>query len=210
MKIKLSGNAFRAAMNVAAKDDIRFYLGGFYLDQENNKIVSADSHRLITVPFVVEDAGEPTGYAYCSHPSDGGERVGEVKKANLIFDLPAKAPPKNGSVKIDTGDTNGNETIATLYYFDARGNNVGRYQVGVIDAKFPEYESVIPKNTGGKPAAIGFNACYLWDVLKEAKKNSGVQLEFSPGKSAATGPMKVTVDDPEFADVLYVLMPIRF
>lgn len=203
MQVQLNANVFRAVVNVSAKDDIREYLCGFYLDVPEGKVVSTDGHRLISVPYQLISGESPTGIA-CVNPD--GSKTGEFNAANNIYSRPPKLPPKGGTVLIDTGETGDNQ--ATLTYFDKRGLQSGRFIVERIEGTYPDYLQIIPTVFGGKPEAIGFNAGYLWDIMKEAKKGAACRFDFVPD-SPERSQIKVTVGDSDFADAVIVLMPMR-
>ena len=53
--VKIKGNYFNALLANVAKNDVRYYLDGIYLDHEEGVMVATDGHAMTWVPFDTTD-----------------------------------------------------------------------------------------------------------------------------------------------------------
>ena len=126
----ITGREFRALMANAAKNDVRYYLAGFFVDTANNTLVSTDGHAMLLVPFTPPADCEPRIYSF--------DAVKIPKSAEIV------------TIDMDAH---------TLSAVSKSGKVVTTAVLAVIDGKYPDWQSVTPSDDeiDSGPAAFGFN-----------------------------------------------------
>jgi len=179
MKIKLSGNQLRATMINAAIKDERYYLNGVFFDLDNNKLVATNGHHM-----------------YISHISCDYEN--DTKENHTIFIIRRfKVATGVTDATIDYSDDDNNVTVELHY----KNGDVTSQMLKPIDAKYPNYQKVIPKNHTQVKESY-FNASYLALIEKTYGKNTSVKLTYF----GIDEPITVQQSD---SDDMLVIMPLR-
>lgn len=178
----------RALVLFAAKQDIRYYLNGVYVEKHANtaRLVTTDGHRLCVAS--VTPAEGDTGHGSAIIPR---EFFDAVKRGKHGFALVLEVQESGGA----TGAHDGNPFV--LRDFDAR-DSMGK----TIEGRFPDWSKVTPAKVSGEPAH--FNPDYLADFKKAAEilgDKSGCFPFGYNGGSAAIAQLR--------SDVIGVLMPMR-
>ena len=124
--VNIPARAFAAALKCAAKNDVRYYLNGVYLDFPKGRIVATNGH----IMFVgqIETATLPP--VIVPRELVEGALRSLTKRARETFDI---------AISID-GDA---ITLTTA------GNS---FSGNRIDGRFPEYERVVPLKVSGELA----------------------------------------------------------
>lgn len=171
-----------AALIVAPKDDIRHYLVGVCFDVRGDRVltVATDGHRILLArggEVTVPDAEEKRNEFIV--PRDALEDViRKVKGGTSVF------------VQIDGDSVKLVSTARTI-------------TSALTDARFPDWRSVVPKETDGTPAQ--YSPIYISEFHRISKifgRNGMINVSYN-GLSAAL------ITFPDTSEVIGVLMPYR-
>lgn len=164
----ISGQAMRAAMACAAKNDTRRYLNGVFLDAKRGVIVSTNSHHLYQHDLESFGSNE----SVILQPVKVGARVQRVIVRLLL----------GGQAEMILIDKDGNEK---------------KDVIGIINADYPDVARLVPNGRSEKGVdQIGFNAVYL-ALINKVFPRQRVALTFQGATGATvirevlpTGPSK--------------------
>lgn len=182
--IKLPAAIVKAACLFQAKDDVRQYITGIYLDKKGHA-VATNGHALIKIDYKpLQDLKESLIIR-----TNGTKLPKKAKELEFVF-----FDDDSGVVRM----TNGHGT---------RMDDVRSFSV--ITGKFPDYERVIPKGDLIPVDEIGINPNYM-NVVSIAQSELGgkfqcIKIELR-GKSAATLMRLTTLEYPALA----IIMPMGF
>lgn len=178
-QIQFAASKLRGALCCSAKGDVRFYLNAVYLDAAKGRLVSTNGHTLFVAQVCTGDF------------------------PNIIIprepiDLAMKALGRKGIERTDVIVRQHDDQTFDLYTV------AGIFQFTPMDARYPEFERVIPRTVTGKLAQ--FDPDLLIDV-RDA-------LRWVSGKHARSGYLEHNGDGPalytdENVDAFCVVMPFR-
>ncbi len=141
MKVIIEPEIFKAICSVAPKDDVRYYLNGFYIDHERLQIVATSGSILVAYPIPLDNL-------------DADKSV--------ILTIPARMPKKSCSqVVIESlGDR------FTVTYLSPTGQDT--QLVDPVDGTYPDYaRMLVDKNRTATPiSAVSFNPLLITPVCK--------------------------------------------
>jgi DNA polymerase-3 subunit beta len=142
MQFSIKQSQLKAMLNLAAKQDIRFYLCGVFVEfnQTTTRLIATDGHKLGVLNYPSQD-NQGAGSLIIPR-----EVIENLPKATRSFDpeLTITSEDKEGFWKISAAGT---QTI-----------------FGQIDGRFPDYRRVCNFKTSGEAAS--FNYEYLVQFLK--------------------------------------------
>jgi len=170
----------KAALAIAPDSDVRYYMNGVCFDFDGKRVltVATDGHRLIVARWYHEDAAVSARAEYIIPRGDLEDAIRKVKgytHVNIEVD--------GASVKIYT-------TARTVLS-------------SLVDAKYPDWRRVVPKETSGTPAQYAPD--YIFDFHRVSRlfsKRGMIYVSYN-GLSPAI------ITFPDTADVVGVLMPYR-
>ncbi len=181
-KVKIPFKYIEAAMLIAPKQDVRYYLNGVFFDEEC--IVVTDGHRLLKIKHSA-DISEP--FIVPCEALDTLRKQLTKKQRESDVRLPAV------DTLLEISDK----------YLECAGK-VAKWQP--VDGTFPEYQRVVPSTNETK-----LHHCFNWNYMADFQKmnaifgggnGSGVSL-YTNGERGAKVEFKA--DDK----ALGVIMPIR-
>lgn len=202
MRVKVKFNHLNAVLAAAASYSERYYLNGFYVDREAERIVGTDGHRLISVPYTVL------------------EPPAESEKPDHIWTFDPKLQktkplPKKGRPEWVIVDTVAKE--AAIYdsdpgeYPDTPCVDLNRREpIYPIDGRYPDYKRVMPNGDASEALeSIAFNPLLVSDIYSALKADAAlftfhgddraISVDFAPGEE---GKQCMPVD--------CVVMPMRW
>jgi len=142
MQFSIKQSQLKAMLNLAAKQDIRYYLNGVFVEfnQQTTRLVATCGHKLGVLNHSSED-NQGAGSLIIPR-----EVIENLPKANKAFDpeLIITSEDKEGFWKINAPG------VQTIF--------------GQIDGKFPDYRRVCNFKTSGE--AANFNYEYMVQFLK--------------------------------------------
>ena len=148
MKIELDYKILQAALIIAPKQDIRYYLNGVSVEQ--GKVIVTDGHRLLVIPY--EYNGDEFKPFIIS---------GEALR-RLHSQLSAKER-RTGLVTIDVAYSEASTDVSMTCY-NAIANNCS------IDGNFPEWRRVVPKDKTNHREDLTPYGIFDWDYMADFKK----------------------------------------
>ncbi len=137
---KLDARQVRCAMNLQAKNDVRYYLNGLLIG--DGKIVATDGHRMAVVDSEEADF-EPIIIQI------RGSLLKSALECEFVF-----LEEDNGIVR--TKGRDGQEQDKVLKFC-------------IVEGKFPNWERVVPTEGKVEASEVGFNIGYLADIHKAAQ-----------------------------------------
>lgn len=164
---ELPVNALAAALICAGDQDVRYYLNGVYLDFPNGRIVATDGHRLFCGAITPAD---------CEPAIVPRKLVEQVLKAH-------KSQGKRDRERFNTLAVSVGEAIGEqgdkLRSLTLAHPAVGFTGTGIsIDATFPDYERVIPREDSEAVNTCGnYDLQYLADAGKALALYAGAENE---------------------------------
>lgn len=205
MKLCVPYKFWEAAMMVAPKDDVRYYLNGVHL--AGNRIEATNGHMLYQAKIRLSDGALQTNNG--SEPFDpvwpdliiqsvGAEPTSSVKNKTVWLHISAVEDANNFNL--------------VIYYVDSMFSVLHIQPASIVDGRFPDANRVIPNGKKAPKEAflIGFNPEYLAmpsKLLRREKEFKGVKMEaYAQNESA-----KIQLCRPasEAEEELLVIMPIR-
>jgi DNA polymerase-3 subunit beta len=177
-----------------SKEETRYYLNGVYIHAKQQKLfaVATDGHRIGRLWLYPQD--ETTSK---EKPIDGD--LGAIIPRTAVEWLGKIKLPKGSDKELVRFDFTDEKVALTLL----PDSHTAVFTL--IDGHYPDYERVIPSKRG--ETEVGFNALYLADIGKAARKlsdaySAGVKLHIG----SPSDPCVVTCDNER---MLYVQMPMR-
>lgn len=169
----------------AGRGDVRFYLNGICLEFRPDvlTVIASDGHRIATMELAVPGNGWTADVIIADY---------DVK---TLLD----------GLKLTTAETvcfMAGEGFEVLTSFG--------HQVKRVDARYPDWRRVIPRELGGSTGPVGMDASYLADAMKAYKpvlgkdRHAGVRLEFGPN-----GVLVITPAREHALRPVLVIMPQR-
>lgn len=182
MQFTIKQSQLKAMLNLAAKQDIRFYLCGVFVEfnQQTTRLVATCGHKL----------------GVLNHPSEDNQGAGSLIIPREVIENLPKAGKFDPELTITSEDKEG------FWKISAAGTQT---IFAEIDGKFPDYRRVCQFTTDG--TAASFNYEYLVQFLKVqhalgGSKGSTLNL-YQNGNSSALVHLEGV---PNFAGVI---MPMR-
>jgi DNA polymerase-3 subunit beta len=188
----IHSKALAAAFTCQAKNDVREYLNGIFLEPVKSggvRAVATNGHTMIMVT-------DPDGT--CEAP------VIVSLESTAVTKMRQKSAEKVGIKKVDD-----NTIIADVH--GVSPNHISN--VRLIDGKYPDWKAVVPKKLPAKSAqTVAFNHLYMRD-FSDAAKHLGAShdtLAFVYG-AANHDPICVLLGKPSYGlQAQGVLMPLRY
>lgn len=149
MKFALPIKAVINAQKCQSKNDVRFYLCGFYVTKE--AVESMNGHYLYQAKL-----------KECELPDYLTHHVGENDlPESLIINMvqQIKDPIKKHGCEYVLFEVVGSDVIATP--INQFGGKIAVYLGQIVDGKFPETKKIIPENVDTDFGEVGVNADYL-------------------------------------------------
>ena len=182
----IPASTLRAAMYFAAKNDVRYYLNGVYLDIPRGRIVSTTGAGL-----------------FCGKlPDDVPRDHAPVIVPREVIETALKALGRKNERTYLVG--------VTLDAGNVRLEVPGCVAAGTcIDAEFPQYERILVRKTSGQTAQFdpdllvaargAINAYTGASVIGHALQHNGDSAAIMPGKNClcVVMPARVTADEAE-------------
>ncbi len=164
-----------------AFQDVRFYLNGLLLEitPDNIKTVATDGHRL----------------AICSMPANTNvtEDTSIIIPRKGVLEITRLLEDSNEEVEVVIG-----ENFIRVIFSDVT------FTSKLVDGKYPNYDSVIPKNTDKQIHAdkTSFKQCLIRTSILSNEKYRGIKLEISSGylKATANNPDHEEAEDEILID----------
>lgn len=182
----------KAALVIAAKSDLRYYLNGVYFQRFKDGVVAVatDGHRMIAL-YSTSEKGEAAPEEF------------EVIVPRESLELMLKASPRVYSVAVFKVEPQEGDKPARITF------PVVGLTCDAIEGKYPDWQRIVPAQ-GGKeellPADLGISAEYLGDYAKVCKAlGRRAAPAISLIKSGEYNAIRVDIGDP---DVVSVVMPI--
>jgi len=178
--------ALTAALTHAAKDDIRYYLNGVYLDAESGRIVATDGHRLLVIP--------------CDAVRDG--KLGVILPRDAVDFVLTTYRKMNKRDRVCCAAvvvTAGPDFELTVRF--ATGQSYG---CKAIDGRFPDYGRIIPRELDGTPGS--YNPEY---ILAASDALASLTGSNHPARVFQNGPDKPCIVQHVNGPALAVVMPMR-
>ena len=197
VSMKLPANYYNALRVAVAKDDVRYYLNGIYVDFENNRWCATNGHRLLTVSF---DAGDNI------IPWTKKDKL-HIK--NIILPITHRKVATECVIDMVLNGESWTITARNI----KNDKEVWAEMLTPIDGKFPDVSRVTPPWPEKDPETVPFaayNPSYVSDVAHElcsANKTFVVARVLSTEKG---GSALVDFRGIERSLVTYVLMPMRW
>lgn len=123
MQLELTKDQIRALLEVAPKNDVRFYLNGACLDADRQLAVATDGHILIAFRVAIEGSGQAIVHT---------DTLSKVAKSFGRCKEPARVETGEGEVTFHV--------------------NRDRISASLTEGTFPDYTRVIPVETCGELA----------------------------------------------------------
>lgn len=181
--MKLDSKIWNSLILCSARNDVRNYLNGFYLDYKNGRVASTDGHRLFVVNNVV------------------GCKSDQYENRILMLDNSFKAPANIAFVDVIDLDDYDDKPVRIDYLNKDDELVMSRYGK-FVDARYPDIDRVLPSGEDVKDIpSIGVNPQYLADVAK-VLNSFGIKVIFNRNDS-------FTIKFPLYPDVQYVVMAMR-
>jgi len=142
MQFTIKQSQLKAMINLASKQDIRFYLCGVFVEfnQTTTRLIATDGHKL----------------GVLNHPSEDNQGAGSlIIPRDVIENLPKATRSFDPELIITSEDKEG------FWKISAAGTQT---IFGQIDGKFPDYRRVCNFKTSGEAAS--FNYEYMVQFLK--------------------------------------------
>lgn len=173
--------AFKLILICCAKNDVRYYLNGFFIDIEKNRLASTDGHRL--------------AYSECI------ASVSDIDKNTTIAITDRKIPKKAKSLVVS-------DDIITYYSEpEGMGDRLGIVPISTVDCKYPDYGKTI-KDFDEKPdmplADVALNFKYLKDMDSVIDSRCALKMAFK-GEGE---PIRITVKTDSESD--FLIMPVVY
>ncbi|APU00328.1 RusA-like Holliday junction resolvase [Ralstonia phage RS-PII-1] len=192
--IRVSARALKAALILAAKGDIRYYLNGVKIEAGTNetRLIATDGH-LLGAFREQQDNGVPLG-----------EEVGFIIPRDVIDGMKlTKAATKTTVLSINVPDDGG------LYELH-NGPMVQRF--AAVDGLFPQYRRVIPAiASDNSPASLNINLLARMgdaiQIFRDYPKFPAMRMD--SGGTTANGLSNCTVIRTDSEDFVGVIMPLR-
>ena len=182
MQFTIKQSQLKAMLNLAAKQDIRFYLCGVFVEfnQTTTRLVATCGHKL----------------GVLNHPSEDNQGAGSlIIPRDVIENLP-KAGKFDPELTISSEDKEG------FWKISAAGTQT---IFGQIDGRFPDYRRVCDFKTSGE--AANFNYEYMVQFLKVQHALSGSKTcTVNLYQNGTSGALVTLAGVDNFAGVI---MPIR-
>lgn len=182
MQFSIKQSQLKAMLNLAAKQDIRFYLCGVFVEfnQVTTRLVATDGHKL----------------GILNHPSEDNQGAGSlIIPREVIENLPKAA--------IDHELAFTSEDKEGFWKINAPGGTQIVFQQ--IEGKFPDYRRVCNFKTNGEAAS--FNYEYMVQFLKVQKALGGSKTNtVNLYQNGTSGALVTLAGVDNFAGVI---MPIR-
>ena len=181
MAITLDANLLQAAVHLAAAKDVRFYLGGVFVE------AFASSTRLVATD------GSVLGVFECDHDN----RVSPGTSSLIIPTATIALLPKTGLVQLERV---GSDPQA----WEAR-HGTGTTRFTAIDGKFPDYRRVMVTEASGEAAFYDIRLLARFDKVAQVLSGKRTVGSGSPVQVWQNGPKKgaaVTIGDYRFAGVI--------
>lgn len=184
MQFTIYQSQLKAMLNLASKQDIRYYLCGVNVVYTSNmtRLIATDGHKLGIFNFTPESEDDNIGAGSLIIPREVIENLPKSKHDPLLV---ITKEDKQGYWKITAAG------IQTIF--------------GQIEGTFPDYARVCAFTTNGEPATYNFE--YLMAFLKTQKELKGskthMPMIYQNGSSAALVRLSGVHD---FAGVI---MPMR-
>lgn len=158
---EMTGQQYRSAVLCSAKNDVRYYLNGIYINFENSGVIATTGSYLYVAPVQA-----------VNHP-DSVEMDDFLKshKQGVIL-VPVKLSVKVDKVEIYlVGKKYNSERFQFLVVTFSNNNELATYTVTNIPGNFPNYQQVMPEplnESHGKvdSRSVSFNGEYLSYVYK--------------------------------------------
>ena len=206
MKIIVRNDHFRALLNTAATEDVRYYLNGFLFDFVEQRLIATDGFALISVP-ILEVIGKPTQKELEQQGTEYGKGKGW-----LLFARPTKPPPKTSTKNPDMDTVEIDTEAMTIEYrrssVNLRADAVLRY----IDGPYPDYKAVMPKSWTEEGRSPELNTMFISRVTSEVVgKAACIRLLWEHQEANALKPLspyKVQMFGA-WQDVEFIVMPCR-
>lgn len=166
MQFTICQSQLKAMLNLASKQDIRFYLCGVNVVYTSNmtRLIATDGHKLGIFNFTPESEDDNIGAGSLIIPREVIENLPKSKHDPLLV---ITKEDKEGYWKITAAG------IQTIF--------------GQIEGTFPDYARVCNFTTNGEPATYNFE--YLMAFLKTQKELKGDKISmpmiYQNGSSAA-------------------------
>jgi DNA polymerase III subunit beta len=179
--ISVQANHFAAAIHSAAKQDIRYYLNGVYVEatEDETRCISTDGYGVIALRADSVNGMGGTNLIDLIVPRDVVERVVKATK---------------GKGQISLQRTDGHWSVVTT---------VGTFPFAPVDGRFPQYRSVIPHSPSGE---LGQFDPELLIRFTKAAKALGFKGSPEITHNGTSGAL-VTLDG--MGEFLGVVMPFR-
>ncbi|MGB6105681.1 MAG: hypothetical protein WBF88_17700 [Pusillimonas sp.] len=184
--IQVSVKALKAASRVSAKYDIRYYLNSVYVEAAGNETVcvATDGHHLVAIR---------------RQASNEVPEATSVIVPNEIVAMLTKGRKKKDAHMIDLVFQDG-KWVAPL-------PTCGHIQFEGIEAKYPHWRGVTPKETSG--VAGNYNTRLLKN-LQDAASDLGASGHYSVSMSQnGEGAALVTCNSLNDFDMVGIIMPYR-
>ena len=181
MQFSIKQSQLKAMLNLAAKQDIRFYLCGVFVEfnQQTTRLVATCGHKLGVLNHCSED-NQGAGSLIIPR-----EVIENLPKAGYDPELAFTSEDKEGFWKINAPG------VQTIF--------------GQIDGNFPDYRRVCNFKTSGEAAS--FNYEYLVQFLKVQKALGGSKTNtVNLYQNGTSGALVTLAGVDNFAGVI---MPIR-
>lgn len=221
IEVTIPLNIFRACATHAAKNDIRGYLNGIYIDWLRGKVVATDGNRLLAVTVPSARAIVPRGGpdAAVSDIRDGIIIPKDTVSALFAAYKGAHYSPigSGGSMPVTVSVQWENRTESgVLHYGEVRASIVVPSGVltfipaNITLGRYPDYVRVIPQSIGDYEFST-LNPEYVADALAALAAVAGIKPGKTPVSVYTRGTDSAIVPGYECADypALAVIMPQR-
>lgn len=170
MRYRIKAMLFNAVMGAQGKDDIRYYLNGFFVSADQSELVATDGHLMAIAPLeMVEDASPDETIPHGKFSGDG-----------WIFRRITKPMLKSADyVVIDTKAQR--LEIYGEKYTGKKYTGPKYIALELIDGSYPEYRGVKASNnsTAEVSASIGVEPWLIWRCFQWAGVRSlAMPVEF--------------------------------
>ncbi|MGX9694566.1 DNA polymerase III subunit beta family protein [Achromobacter anxifer] len=144
--IQIDHTALKAACRIMAKNDIRYYLNGVYVEatKDQTLVVATDGHRLILIRTQTDNEVE-----------DAESLIIAGDVAKRIVDGSMRSIRQISMTRTEAG-----KWQIPLFKWGVE------LSFGTVEGLFPDWRKVVPKRTTGEPA--NFNPQYLADFQAAA------------------------------------------
>lgn len=215
--IILPAKILAAARLFCAKKDIRYYLHGIYIS--NDEIVATNGHALFhnkySDKFDVEKIKDLVVLRKeLAQPKRG--RPAKISsllesKFEYIIQLMSAPPLRAHYALLNRIDTNS----AYAEYFSEDGHSVGAGIAKIIDGKYVNYASVVSVDLTTYGTSILINPTYLEACCKAVKIITGrgswpaIKFAICAPDNRLRGSMPSPIHKERYGDINFVVMPMR-